>query len=169
MSYSLSTFEVSNSSDVISSVIFFLLVTAFFFIATSSLTYGFFVTSASSLLNGIFISSGDSIGGLCASVSLPPFGGRLSILTSSLVNGTSTVLVSLTGFFVIVSWLSWDFLDISNLSSVNGICSSSISVYVSWLVDVVSSILSESQIVGGSRWNWSNSCLENLNLNTSPS
>ena len=82
--YSLSTVDVSNSSDVISSVISFLSVTTFFFTTTSSFTYGFFVTSGSSLFNGIFISSGDSIG-LCASET--PLGGLRSILSiSSLIN-----------------------------------------------------------------------------------
>src|SRR5919107_1685817 len=60
--YSLSTLDVSNSSDVISSVISFLSVTIFFFTTTSSFTYGFFVTSGSSLFNGIFISFGDCTG-----------------------------------------------------------------------------------------------------------
>ena len=78
--YYFSIFDVSSSSDMTSSVISFLSVTFFFFTVTSSLTYGFFVTSASSLLTGIFISSSDCIGGLCASVSLPPCGDLLSIL-----------------------------------------------------------------------------------------
>ena len=97
--YYLSIFDVSSFSDVTSSVIFFLSVTFFFFIATS-LTYGFFMTSASSLFTGIFISFGDCMG-LCASVW--PLGGLLLILTSSLVRGTSTVLVSVTGFLVMVA------------------------------------------------------------------
>ena len=93
----MSTLEVSNSSDVTSSVISLVSVYAFFFITASSLTYGFFETCASSLFSGIVISSSDCIG-LCASVW--PLAGLLSILTFSLVSGTSTVLVSVTGFLV---------------------------------------------------------------------
>src|ERR671913_352961 len=82
--YYLSIFEVSNSSDVTSSVISFLSVTTFFFTTTSSLTYGFFVTSGSSLFNGIFISFVDCTGS-CAFVWL--LGGLLLILSiSSLIN-----------------------------------------------------------------------------------
>jgi hypothetical protein len=66
--YFLSIFEVSNSSDVTSSVTSLVSVKAFFFITASSLTYGFFDTCA-----------------------------------SYLVRGTSTVLVSVTGFLVIVA------------------------------------------------------------------
>ena len=125
-----------------SSVISFLSVWDFFFIATSSLTYGFFVTSASSLFNGIFISSGDCTGGLCASVW--PLAGLLSMLTSSLVRGTSTVLVSFTGFLVTVDSSSCDFLETSSLSSVKGILYSSVSFFF------FCSIRTNNSFIGGS-------------------
>src|SRR5918993_117591 len=109
--YSLFRFEVSTSSDEISSVISFLSVTVFFFTTTSS----------SSLLNGIFISSGDCTGS-CAFVWL--LGGLLSILSiSSLINWTSTVLFSLTGFFVITVSSTTTLLVTSNSSDIKGITS----------------------------------------------
>src|SRR2546423_7392995 len=90
-------------------------VTGFFFTATSSLTYGCFVTSTSSFFNGTLVSVLDCTG---LSAAVLPLAGLLSTDISSCVTGTSTVLVSVTGSFVIVASLVDSLLDASNLSSV---------------------------------------------------
>src|SRR6476659_4592312 len=90
--------ELLILSDVVSSVTSFVSVIGFFLTTTSSLTYGVLFTSpTSSFLTGIVISSFEETG-VCACVS--PLGGLVSMVTSSCVNGTSTVLVSFTGSLV---------------------------------------------------------------------
>ncbi len=110
---------VSILSDITSSVTSLASVTGFFFIDTSSLTYGVLVTSTSSFFNGILISSCD-VTGPCEVSVCPPAGCLLSIDTSSWATGTSTVFVSVTGSFVIVAWLSSTLLFTSSFSSVIG-------------------------------------------------
>lgn len=85
---------------MISSVTCLVSVTGFFFITTSSFTYGVFETSTSSLFNGISISSLE-VTGSCV-VDVLPVGCLRPIDTSSCVTGTSIVLVSVIGSLVIV-------------------------------------------------------------------
>jgi hypothetical protein len=99
-----------------SSVTSLVSVNGFFFVATSSLTYGFLDTLTSSFFNGISMSSLDEIGP-CEVEVFPSAGCLLSIDISSWVTGTSTVFDSVIGSFVIVALFSSTRLVTSNFSS----------------------------------------------------
>ena len=83
----------------------------------------------SSFFNGILISVLDCTGPSVAFLA-SPVTRRLSIDISSCITGTSTVLVSVSGSFVIVPSCAESLLDTSNFSSVNGTAVSSASPIV---------------------------------------